>query len=211
MARYAIESDYLYVVNDVHLQVFHIQPGIFEEVSKQDIGFGVETIFISDGYLYLGANDGMHIFDLLLPAAPEFLFQYRHITSCDPVVVQGDRAYITLSTGSNCGGQAVNALQIIDISDPFAPVLIKEYPIASPRGLAVNGNLLFVAQADEGVSVFDISDELNISVVDQIQNINAFDVIATSNKLTITGADGIVQYQYQDDNLTLLSKIAVEP
>lgn len=210
-ARYAIQDDHLYVINDLSLYVYNIAAGNFQEVDVVDIGFGVETITTRPGFLYLGANNGMHIYSLNRPEDPEFLFRYDHIVSCDPVVVQGDRAYLTLSTGLPCGARAINALEIIDISDPQAPFLIKQYPMTSPRGIGVDGDRLFVAEGDNGFKMFDISDEMNIKVL-KTSSVPAMDVIAGSGLLTVTGNDGISQYQYSltdAEKLLLLSKIPV--
>jgi hypothetical protein len=210
-ARYAIQGDYLYVINDLSLHVYSIAASNFQEINVIEVGFGVETITTKPGFLYLGANDGMHIYDLENPEYPNFLFQYAHILSCDPVVVQGNRAYLTLSTGASCGNRAINALEIIDISNPHSPNLIKQYPMSSPRGLSVDADVLFVAEGKNGFMVFDISDELNIRVVGS-SKVPALDVIAGAGLLTVTGNDGIFQYQYSDgdpNQLSLLSKIPV--
>ena len=210
-ARYAIQDDYLYVINDYTLHVYSIAAGNFQEVDVLETGFGVETITTKPGFLYLGAVDGMHIYDLENPEHPEFLFQYAHIVSCDPVVVQGNRAYLTLSTGFSCGNRAINALEIIDISNPHSPHLIKQYPMTSPRGVGVDGDILFVAEGKNGFKMFDISDELNIKVVSN-STVPALDLIVGAGLLTVTGNDGIFQYQYSNGDthqLSLLSKIPI--
>jgi hypothetical protein len=209
-ARYAIEGNYLYVINDLQMHVYNIMGTSFEEVAEIEIGSGVETITSRPGFLYLGSMEGMHIYDLTNPGHPEFRFRYDHIFSCDPVVVQGNRAYLTLSAGSICGARAINALEIIDITDPNIPFLIKQYPMTSPRGLGVDGNLLFVAEGKNGIKMYDITDEENISLV-TTSSVDAFDVIAADNILTVTGEQGIFQYQYStgDSPLSLLSTIPV--
>ncbi len=50
----------------------------------------VETLFISDGYMYVGTSGGMHILSLEEPSIPILLSTYQHITACDPVVVAGE-------------------------------------------------------------------------------------------------------------------------
>jgi hypothetical protein len=43
---------------------------------------------------------------------------YSHIASCDPVVAQGDYAYVTLSTNGTRCWCGVNQMDVIKISNP---------------------------------------------------------------------------------------------
>jgi hypothetical protein len=211
MTRFAIQNDYLYVATRQNIEVYNIGSQDLGKVHSVPVGFGLETIFAKGEYLYLGANDAMYIYSIANPAAPEFIFRYSHIESCDPVVVQGNRAYVTLRTGTFCN-RGVNALEIIDISDPYHPELIANYPMISPHGLAVSGKYLFMCEGEAGLKVFDLTDEKNIDQVLFRSDFFAFDVIATSEKITVTGKEGIFQFRYPegDEFLQLLSKIPVE-
>lgn len=211
-SRYTIQGNYLYVVDDVSLRVFNVGGTEFKQVSVQEVGFGVETIFARPDYLYLGANNGMYIYNIANPESPSFVFRYEHILSCDPVVVQGNRAYVTLSASALACNRGVNALEIIDITDRYNPTLITSYNMTSPRGLGVDGTYLFVSEGEYGLKVLDISNDRNVKVLETITDIHAFDVIARANRLTVTGKDGIFQYSYPGDGpnvLELLSKIPV--
>ncbi|MBA4056233.1 MAG: hypothetical protein C0490_16075, partial [Marivirga sp.] len=150
MTRFAIHNNYLYVVDHLEISVFNIKDNAFEKVGNVTAGSGLETIFAKGEYLYLGANDAMYIYSLARPEEPEFIFRYSHIVSCDPVVVQGNRAYVTLRNGSFCN-RGSNALEIIDISNPYEPTLISNHPMQSPHGLAVDDNLLFLCEGDNGL------------------------------------------------------------
>jgi len=46
--------------------------------------------------MYVGTSSGIHILSLSEPSVPILKSTYRHITACDPVVVQGNRAYVAL-------------------------------------------------------------------------------------------------------------------
>jgi hypothetical protein len=212
MTRYTIQGNYLYVVTDRSLKTYLVLNETFSELETQELGFGLETIFSTPGYLYLGANDGMYIYDISNPSRPEFVFRYAHILACDPVVVQGNRAYITLRSDANACGRSVNELQIVDITDRHNPHLIINYPMESPRGLAVDGSYLFLCEGPAGLKVFDISNELNIQELQHLESIHSYDVIARTGRLTVTGEDGIFQFQYPSGGaspLKLLSKITV--
>lgn len=209
MARFAITGDYLYVVDHSSLHVYELfdprQPVKTKEIS---LGVDIETIFPSGNKLYIGSMDGMHIYDITTPEEPVHLSTYQHIRSCDPVVVQGDLAYVTLRAAATCGG-GVNRLDIINISDPVYPQLISSYEMDNPFGLGIDGSTLFVCEGEMGLKVLNVADPQNIQLIRRIDNMHAFDVIPVSNNLILTGNDGVFQYDYsQVENLKLNSRLS---
>lgn len=213
MTRFAINNNYLYVVDNSTIKVFDISENNFKQLNEILVGFGLETIFARAEYLYLGANDAMYIFSISNPAHPTFIFRYAHIMACDPVVVQGNRAYVTLRSGENLDecNRGIDALEIIDISNPNSPSLIANYPMSNPHGLGVDGNMLFICEGKFGLKFFDISNEKNIRLIQHVDNIHAYDVIPRNGLLLLTGEDGIFQFSYIDvlSPLQLLSKLPV--
>ncbi len=210
MTRFAIQGNRMYVVNRTSLLTYNITDDHFQLIGQQNVGFRIETIFAKGEYLYLGAGDGMYIYSVINPDEPDFIFKYSHVVSCDPVVVQGNRAYVTLSRGSGCNF-GNNALEIIDITDPYQPTLLANYPLTNPRGLSIDGNLLFICEAEYGWKIFDITNELNVKLVGDYSNIDAFDIIARAGTATITGKDGIFQYAYDlSGHAELIGSIPVQ-
>jgi hypothetical protein len=210
-ARFTIYDQYLYTLENFELGVFDIQDGI---VHLRDLGLSMssETLYPTNGYLYIGTTTGMLIYNLSNPASPSFVSSYAHITSCDPVVVQGDKAFVTLSTGNQCFGN-VNSLQVIDLVDMTNPTLLYEYPMTNPKGLGLDGNTLFLCDGPDGLKVFDKTDLGTISqhLISQFSGITAADVIPHNNVLLMTSAQGIYQYSYADlQNITQLSVIPVQ-
>jgi hypothetical protein len=210
LSRFAIKNDFLYVASNSTIQVFSISKNNLESLNSIHVSFGLETIFAKDDYLYLGSNDAMYIYSIKNPEKPEFVFRYSHITSCDPVIVQGNLAYVTLKVG-NCR-TGTNTLEILDISDPNSPVLLQSYPMKSPGGMGIDGGCLFVCQDKNGLAVLDVSDPKSISETMSIENVNAYDVITNNGVLILTGEDGIFQYSYDcaKKDIKLISKIPVE-
>ncbi len=211
LTRFAIQGAHLYVATNATLNVYAINSNSFSHVKDVAVGFALETIFAKGEYLYMGARDAMYIYSIADPANPAFIFRYAHIVSCDPVVVQGNRAYVTLSSGSACN-RGANALEIIDISNPNNPILISNYPMNSPGGLAIDGDCLFVCEGVNGLKMLNVANPLNPSVINTLSNINSYDVIARNGLLTLTGEDGVFQFQYDCalHSLQQLSKIPVE-
>lgn len=222
MARFTISGDHLYTVDDSNLKTFSLanasQPRYLKEKDK-NVGFGIETIFTMDTLLLIGAQDGMHIYNIKRPEFPQFLSTTTHIRSCDPVVASGNYAYVTLNSKNVGCGRGSNVLQVYDISDPRTPQLVKEErDLIGPYGLGVDGNKLFVC--DNGLKIYDVSNPTSpilmndLSTVPEASGINAYDVIPLNGVLLLTGKDGFYQFAYStaddtDFGLRFLSKIAV--
>lgn len=210
MARFTVSGDYLYVVDSRNLHVYEVKdPSNPVKVNDITLGFDIETIFPYQGKLFIGAMGGMHIYDIATPENPVHLSTYQHIRSCDPVVVQGNLAYVTLRTGGNCPGGA-NQLEIIDISNPSNPQLVSSFEMENPFGLGIDGNTLFICEGEAGLRVLDVADPQDIKVLSEVADIHAFDVIPRSNNLILTGKDGVFQFDYTDpEKLIRKSRLSI--
>ncbi|MCU0341470.1 MAG: hypothetical protein MUE30_16450 [Spirosomaceae bacterium] len=214
MARFAIVGNALYCVLPNELQVYDISsptnPKIANTVS---LDFGLETIFPYKNNLFIGANDGLYIFDNQQFTKPNLLSKYTHVMSCDPVVVQGNYAYVTLRGGVACRRfVSMSTLDVVDVSDLKSPKLVHSQPMQSPYGLGVDGTQLFVCEGDNGLKVFDISAPTQPKLQETLREVKSFDVIPLNKSLIVTGDGGFVQYSYQNGGkLELLSKIPIEP
>lgn len=215
MARFILYGNYLYALDDRKLKLIDISTPE-EPVFNSDIqiGWEMETVFIYENHLFMGARNGMHIYDLAIPASPEHLSFFSHMKSCDPVVVDGDYAYVTLNSENAMCGRSVNELQIISIEDLSHPSLLGRLPMNSPKGLGIDNETLFICDGDEGLKVYNISDPysmgVSINFITNFADISTFDVIPVNDILFMIGADGLFQYDYSDtENIQLLSKIPV--
>ena len=106
-------------------------------------GFGIETIFVKENYLFLGSRWGVYIYDITSKESPVEVSFYSHVYSCDPVVVSGDYAYSTLNSTGPCS-RGSDQLDVIDISNINSPTNVFTIEMDSPKGLGISGNLLFV-------------------------------------------------------------------
>ncbi len=206
-ARFASSGDYLYTVNQSQLQIFDISnPANPANVANLQIGWGIETIFPYVDKLFIGTQTGMLVYDIKNPQSPEKLSVFEHVYSCDPVVVEGNYAYVTLHSEGNWCGQFSNELQIVDIQNIKNPKLIGNYSMLNPLGLGIDNNLLFIC--DKGLKVYDVTDKLNIKRLHYF-DIEATDVIPYRNILLVIGKNGLYQYRYENDKLNLLSSLLI--
>lgn len=210
MARFTIMENYLYALNDWSVKVFDIASQTSPEMGNEvQIGWGMETIFPHEDKLFFGARSGMHIYDNSNPAEPTYISSYMHVNACDPVVVKGDYAYVTLRSGTECE-TFTNQLDVVDISDIQNPELVITHDMQNPHGLGINGTCLFIAEGDYGLKVFDATDIMSIgnNMLAHHQNVHALDVIPLNDMLFMIGDDGLHQYRYDcEENFTYLSTI----
>jgi len=213
MARFTIVDPFLYALHDTYIQLVRIDDPVNPSLwSTVDIGWGIETIFPYGDYLFIGSTTGMFIYDNTDPENPTKLSAFAHVTSCDPVVAQGDYAYVTLRAGSFCGG-GVNRLDILDITDLTNPLLVESYAMQGPFGLGIDGATLFVCDGVAGLKVYEVTDPMNIDLIAFETNNETYDVILIPPLAIVIGPDGLDQYDYTDvattGELVLLSHLDV--
>lgn len=205
LARFQIVENYLYTVGSYEMSIFNIQNLSSPTLeTTQGVGWNIETMFQAGNYLYLGSTNGMYIYGLDNPASPEYVSDFTHWEGCDPVVVDGNYAYLTLRGGNLCG-QDESVLEVIDISDKFTPTLKARYELDNPYGLGVKGNTLFVCDGNSGLKIFNKEDPLDITLIKKFKDIKSKDVIPLEDKLIMIGDNILYQYKYVGNSVALLS------
>ncbi|MEZ4721728.1 MAG: hypothetical protein R2813_07640 [Flavobacteriales bacterium] len=210
-ARFTALNDQLYTVNGDQIKVFSLaeeqnpSEGVTVETGRE-----VETIFPMENMLFLGTTTGMLVYGLNNPASPDFISGFNHATGCDPVVVEDSIAYVTLRTGTQCGGWA-NQLDVLDVRNITNPQSIASYQFTSPHGLGIDNNILFICDGSDGLKIYDATDKWHITdhPLAHYADIQAYDVIPLGDILLLIGEDGFYQYSYAEpQNITLLSFIS---
>jgi hypothetical protein len=213
MARFGIYENTLYAIDNNTLHIFSIQTPDKPVLKKEfNAGWAIETLFTVGDKMFLGSQNGMRIYDISIPNSPMYLADFWHMTGCDPVVVSGNYAYITLRGGNACGN-SLNLLIVVSVADITKPVELKSYAMEGPYGLGIDGNTLFICDGDAGLKVYDVTDPLNINkhLLARYPDIQTYDVIPVGGLLILIGDDGLYQYDYSDvGNIRLLSMIGVE-
>ncbi|MEM6317023.1 MAG: hypothetical protein AAF960_05095 [Bacteroidota bacterium] len=212
MAQFTLTAGHLYVVDDWDLKVFDVSDCENPDfINTVNVGWGIETIYPYENNLFIGAADGMYIFDNQNPTAPRFLSKFEHARACDPVVVDGDIAYVTLRDGTTCQGFN-NQMDVVDVSTLTRPRLLKTYPMENPHGLAIKDKTLYLCDGDAGLKTFDVTDWRTIddNQLQHLKNFSTYDAIALPNdNLLVIGKDGF--YQFRIGEGKQLSEISVIP
>ncbi len=210
LATFALKGDYLYVVDQANLNVFSLSNAAEPvAVNTVPVGFEIETLFSYQEYLYIGSRTGMFIYEVTNPEFPNKLSSVQHFTACDPVVANDTYAYVTLHSDTFCGND-INLLEIYDVTDVTAPVLVSSRNLVFPRGLGLFGDFLIVC--DDEIKIFDVSDPAQSKLVNAIDK-QAFDVIIQGDLLIAIGETGLFQYRLNASEETVtvtnLSSISI--
>jgi hypothetical protein len=207
-AKFQIYDNALYVLEDYKLDTFDISD-IYNITHSSEtyvgnwLGGELETTFIQKNYLFIGATNGMHIVSLEDEFTPAYVSSFLHATGCDPVVVEGNTAYITVRGGNTCGA-IEDQVNVIDVSDIANPIEYSTYFLSSPYGLGVKNQVLYVCN-DTGIHVFDAQNP-NVIVLENSYDAIIKDVIALPSHLIGVGENVIYQYNYTDNfGLDLIS------
>lgn len=200
MAKFTIANNHLFLINEKQLLVYNITDASNPiQVNILEVDFGIETVFSLRDKLFVGSINGVYIYDISDPQGIIFLSHYEHITSCDPVVANDTLAFVTLNSQSTCRWQTgANRLDILDIKNIVNPQLLVSKNMQDPKGLAVDGNYLFVCNGDIGVTIYDFSNIHQLDNVSGIMGIDAYDIILHNNIMILVGKDGLFQYNYEN-------------
>ncbi len=198
MAALIVYKHYLYAIDaNYSIKLFDISQQI-QLLGDVPVQAGLETLFIQNDKMYIGSAMGMFIYDLVDAKKPQYISSVQHVRSCDPVVVEGDWAYVTLHAGTGCNSMNVNQLEIIDIHDLKNPQRVKIMPMVHPKGLSINGDNLYIC--DDGLKIMDISDKKthNVVLLNHLQGFDAFDIIAYEHEtegeiIMVIGKNGLYQ------------------
>ena len=201
-ARFTFNANNFYAIDRAQLKTFTLNrldcPAL---VATTQVAWNIETIFPYKDKLFIGSTTGMFIYNVANPNAPVLLSNFTHGLSCDPVVIEGETAFITLHSGTTCNG-SLNQLSIVDVKNLTAPSLIKAYNMVSPKGLSVWDNMLYLC--DDGLKIYDVT---NKNAVDKnlkahITGFDTFDVIPyefnQKRIVMVIGKDGFFQFDVTD-------------
>jgi hypothetical protein len=202
MARFTIEGNYLYTVDEQDLKVYDItNPASPVFKRTVPVGFEIETIFPFKGKLFIGSTSVVHIFNIDDPTNPQKLsvaISPTVMRRCDPVVAKDTVAFATLRTNGQCGGTN-SILAIYDIKDVTNPVQKGSYMLSEPYGLGYEGNTLYVCDK-YSLGVFDITNAYQPQFLTSLNDGEYIDVIPYGDVMLCWVADGLIIYDISDNH-----------
>jgi hypothetical protein len=217
-----IVGNFLYLIDNENIRTLSLEdPDKPALVDEQQLGDRIESIFNLDNRLFIGSGTGLYLYTINDSGIPEFASQFSYdifpIYPCDPVVANDSFAYVTLNSdvrSLGCGGSTfstqVNFLEIFDIADFTAPILIAEYEMVNPKGVGLDGEILFVCDNEAGLKIFDVSDPLAIEMIEHFDDFITYDVIPLNGLLMVVGPESVHQFDYTDiNNIERLSVINI--
>jgi len=153
-------------------------------------GVNVRGLDIEGNYLYAATTGGLKIYDVSDPATLAFVGEYA--SSASDVAVEGRYAYVPVDS--------MQAVQVIDVLNPTAPVLVKTLNACGSSGaVAVSGGYLYLANGCQGIQLYDVRDPLtapNYSISYVELPSYGKDVVAVGRKILVAdGSGGFVQLQ----------------
>lgn len=206
LARFVLVDDYLYTVDDQSLRIFDIsnrdKPSF---VNQKYIGFDIETLYSMGEHLFVGSRLGMYLYDISDPEFPLQLSRVEHVRSCDPVVSDGNYAYVTLHTSAACEGE-VNQLEIYNVENPTAPEHLRTITMERPIGLGLYGNNLLVTDKSV-VRILDVSNPAAPDLLGGIP-VDAFDLIIKDEVLFVIGTEALYQYSINSEDILAYESIS---
>lgn len=208
MARFTIQNQTLYTVTQSSLNVLGLtnpqQPNFIKSIN---LGWNIETIYPFQDKLFIGSTTGMYIFDVSNAFNPKAAGFFGHYHMCDPVIADGNYAYVTLHNEGRCNGN-INEMDVLDITDIYHPVLLNIIAMTSPRGLAKNGKTLLVCDGTTGLKIFDATNPAAPVLKQKLNMPQTSDVIIYNNVAIVAAVDGLYQLNSINNNfLSMLSKI----
>ncbi|GLR18714.1 LVIVD repeat-containing protein [Portibacter lacus] len=216
-ANLLVINDYMYVINKEKLQTFDVKDGANPILLDDlDLGFNIESLLYHKGNLFIGSQSSMFIYEIAKSGIPQeksvtnYGFFGEDFCRQDPITVNDEYAYASLSAriSGECARFQLNELRVYDISNIAQPELINSIQMESPKGLALDGDVLFVCEKENGLKVFDVSDPLNLELIHHFDGFDAFDVIADDGLVIVVGPEKIYEYDYSDiDNMKYLSQL----
>jgi len=208
ITRFSSYGNYLYVLDQNKIVTYDItNAGQPKKVHELVDDYGLETITLYEGTIYIGSRSALYILEIANPAAPSILSKSERIGDlaggCDPVAVRNQYAYSTVKIIENVCGQAnvSSRLLVYDVTNKTNPILVDEEAMDIPNGLGYKDNTLFVC--DEGadrIFLFDISIPSDPVPFSSFDLVDAMDLIVDGNRMVVSTKTGFSFFDVTDVN-----------
>lgn len=146
MERFAIANSHLYAIDLnslVTLDISSLEPQV---VHKEEVDWGIETIMIYHGYIYLGSRDALYIYSIANPEEPVQVSNYK-INNAVRLGIIGN--YLFISEGDE-------GIRIMDVSNPMDLEEVHYTADMSAFGIFPHASVLMIS-GSSGIVQYDYS------------------------------------------------------
>lgn len=217
-----VNGDFLYGIVGNEISTLNIaDKENIKEIDSQILAYDIESIFINNQSLFVGSASRFYIFDINsetgipTPVTEQdhnigFLENSLVCLWIDPIIADGDYAYVTLrgSVSNICRTELINQLRVFNITDIENPILINITEMEEPKGLGKDGNTLFVCDGFNGLKIYDVTTPSSPVELYHFDGFDSYDLIVKNGLLQVVAEDQLLQYDYTDlEDIKLLSSI----
>jgi parallel beta-helix repeat protein len=172
-----------------------------QELGAYDIGSVATSVAVEGHYAYVsgppGPQVGLNVIDISDPRHVARVGLYQGFGECRDVAVAGGIAY--LATGDD--------LLLVQVSDPSHPTYLGRINMCEPDelltgavGLAVSGNLAYVATQMSGLRIVDVSNPTQPTLIGAASWPNGFlqDLVVAGGLAYVADSDGLTIVDVSD-------------
>lgn len=200
LVRFAVVGDFLYSPRERQLKIFSVTEATNPlAAGEAGLAWNIGSILAvpERELLFLGGRTNVHVYSITNRVAPVPVAQLVHARAWDPVVVQGDHAYVTLRY-SYYDGLPSSRLEVIAISNITNMQVVTNVAMDAPSGLAAAGDHLYVCDWYAGLEIFNISSPVAVFRAGGLPDVSGDDVLIAGQLLIQTGGSGVALYDISD-------------
>lgn len=186
-----------------------------EIVQRLVFNFEVQYANLSIDHIIVMSDENLHVLEIGPLGIPVMTMVVSHqsferrLTICDQLLFDQDILYVSPSESSpisTCFPASDNTLRLYVVDALESPRLVDTKLLTAPGKMLIDGVLLFVADGNGGVRVYDRTNPADIKEINHIAEQIAVDIALRDNLLTVLGKDDVRVYNYSNpSDISLVS------
>lgn len=209
-----ISNGRLYTASTNQVKAFSLDdPAAPDLLGSEPMDRSLNRLFISDNLGIVNGNLNSGAFSINANGVPNTVHQDNGLfDGCSPIVANESHFFALINVITGCGGSVSNNGNVLRIVPKALPLpseaSVTDIQVADPQGLALAGDLLFVADGLSGLKIFSIADLQNIQLLAQRSDLVAQRVQVSEGLLSLVTNDRLMVFDYANvAQLQLLSEI----
>ncbi|NUN99381.1 MAG: hypothetical protein HUU01_02060 [Saprospiraceae bacterium] len=198
-----IHAGKLYLANPSEFRTLSMDdPLMPTEVGTVPLENTIDEIFASSGFVLMKSDFSSFVLPLDLNGIPTGIEPTAFFLGCQPTAANDSLFFDIDNSLIDClnrGTGIESTVFVIPKSNPLPPEnRIRKIPVADPRDVANEGDLLFVADGLSGLKVFSIADLDDIQLLSHLSDFVATRVQVSENQLTVISESRLLVYDYSN-------------